>query len=259
MKITLTAAVLATISATSVWAQDGTARPAFNWTGSYIGVNAGGASGRVDDAAAYTPANGGLILPYPALLNSQGRSFNAASVLGGGQIGYNWQAANLVWGIEADAQYMRLRGAYDTGVVNGPFGGGAQSVQFANSAQAQGLYTVRGRIGYAVDRTLFYATGGVAFTETSGASQYTIFASPRTLSGAVKTVQTGYALGGGLEHAFSNQLSAKFEYVHAGFNGLNFNTTDSNSIPTGAVTNTLRVNVDVVRVGLNFKFGGPID
>ncbi len=252
----LAATALAVVSSTSSWAQD---RPVFNWAGSYVGLNAGGAWGRLDDAVAYTPANGGFIAPYPALLNSQARTFNAASVLGGGQLGYNWQSANLVWGVEADAQAMRLRGAYDTGVINGPYGGGPQSVQFANSAQASGLYTVRGRIGYAMDRTLVYATGGVAFTEVSGASLYTLFASPRTLSGTVKSVQAGYVLGGGLEHAFSNQLSAKFEYVHAGFGGVNFTTTDSNPINGGSITNTLRTNVDVVRVGLNFKFGSAAD
>jgi outer membrane immunogenic protein len=103
------------------------------------------------------------------------------------------------------------------------------------------LGTVRGRIGYAFDRFLPYITGGVAFGGVRGAYAVTTPAGAFTATGS--DTNFGWTLGGGLEYAFTPNLSLKAEYLY---------------VDLGDVTPTPLHNVDVtshvVRAGLNFRF-----
>jgi outer membrane immunogenic protein len=100
----------------------------YDWTGFYIGANAG-----------YGWAN-----------NSGPKGF-----IGGGQLGYNWQTGRLVFGLEGDLQYSAMKRDED-------LGGG-----ITGTAKVQAFGTARGRIGYAFDRALVYGTGGFAYTRTN--------------------------------------------------------------------------------------------
>ena len=178
----------------------------YNWTGFYVGLNGG----------------------Y-GWVNSGGAG-NPSGFIGGGQIGYNWQAMGspLVLGIEGDFQGADL----DETVA---LGGGVTATTRANA-----FGTVRGRIGYAFDRAMIYATGGWAYTRTS-----------LELSGPGGSVSSsdwssGWALGGGLEYAFAGPWSVKLEYLH---------------VDSGDVTLTLAgvpvtgsYDMDIVRAGLNYRF-----
>ena len=136
--------------------------PIFTWTGFYVGVNAGIAWADNNNNAVFVPAGTGGIFLTDVFVPGIGGS-NDAVFAGGGQIGYNWQGAGgWVFGIEADLQWA------DLGQSNRPLGFGIVGVPagFTFAATNTGVEwfgTVRGRVGYAWDRTLLYATGGFAF------------------------------------------------------------------------------------------------
>jgi outer membrane immunogenic protein len=187
----------------------------------------------------------------------------------GGQIGYNWQAARMVYGVEADLQDSWLKGSSNTS-------GGATTPGFpANSAvssvtqtdKINYLGTVRGRWGYASDKWLAYATGGLAYGEvntqiaaTQGFLNAPAIVTSQQPSPATSTSsRLGWALGGGMELALSSHWSAKAEYLYydlgktttsmgfASFIGPTFFTSSGN-------TSTTKWSGSLVRVGLNYRF-----
>jgi outer membrane immunogenic protein len=135
--------------------------------------------------------------------------------VGGAQAGYNYQIGSFVVGLEGDIQYADFGGDdrfdFDNdGIVDDDF----------NNSDWFG--TVRARAGVAFDRALIYATGGFAFADDA----------------------TGWTVGGGLEYAFTNNLSAKVEGLYVNLDqDDNFLGIDSDA------------EFGVVRAGLNFRFG----
>jgi outer membrane immunogenic protein len=137
--------------------------------------------------------------------------------VGGAQAGYNYQIGSFVVGLEGDIQYADFGGddRFDfdgDGILDDDF----------NTSDWFG--TVRARAGVAFDRALIYATGGFAFADNA----------------------TGWTVGGGLEYAFTNNLSAKIE-------GLYVNLDQDDNFPGLDLDNDAEFGV--VRAGLNFRFG----
>ncbi len=166
--------------------KDGPGFVAVNWTGFYAGVNGGGAWASEDQLVNSTvPLFGGI---------------SPTGGFGGGQIGYNWQGIwdrHLVLGVEADLQGSAIDG----------------SKTFSGSHYNSSLDyfgTIRGRAGYAVDRTLFYFTGGFAYGGLQKSSDAFV---PQSFNG----VATGYVLGGGVEYKFTPAWSVKAEYQYLNF------------------------------------------
>lgn len=201
--------------------------PAYNWTGFYIGVNGGGGWGRTD----FQFSNG-----------TPNANHDLSGGFAGGQIGYNWQAGPWVFGLEADGDWANLSGS---ALCPNP--------AFACASNVRDLASFRGRVGYAVNNVLFYGTGGAGYAN----AHYT------TLSGGVPAATTtgvfnddrwGYAAGAGIEYGFAPNWSAKVEYMHYGFG------TDTAPVGTLGVffTAALRLNVDTVKAGINYRFGGPV-
>ena len=120
--------------------------PAFTWAGPYLGVTAGYANGfhTFDDLA-------GAFLGYPGLSNDQSRGIAA-----GGTLGINWQTGSLVYGLETDWSWLSNKTTYidPNGAINNFYP--------SETSRLNNLGTVRGRVGLAVDRTLFYFTAGLA-------------------------------------------------------------------------------------------------
>jgi outer membrane immunogenic protein len=137
---------------------------------------------------------------------------NDGGFVGGAQVGYNYQIGSFVVGLEGDIQYA------DFG-REGAFVVGGTTYDVDNS---DWFGTVRARAGVAFDRALIYATGGFAFADEA----------------------TGWTVGGGVEYAFTNNLSAKIE-------GLYVNLDNDDDFP-GFDGET---DFGVVRAGLNFRFG----
>ena len=178
----------------------------YNWTGCYIGGNLGGkaADTRNDVTIAGSPFTAASTLRF-------GRNdFDSSTFIGGGQIGCNWQApgSNWVWGIEGDADAQRWR---RTMLTAGP---GLPPLFVAGddfTLRSDWQASIRGRLGYAWDRWMLYATGGVAFTEVRADSNFIVVgAFPATLATSRKTM-VGATAGVGLEYAFANNWSFGLE------------------------------------------------
>lgn len=260
----------------------------YNWTGFYVGGNAGYAWGQqntalsiLDSADPATCHFCGTTSDVPGAQGAGSPSFNPKGFTGGGQFGYNLQASNWVYGIEVDFGAFDQRQTINNGVslsglsaLNSPFPGGVCSSSatcagnFSSSVSTDWLFTLRPRIGYAWDRTLLYATGGLAVTKISFSQSYSDNVNfafpPSTTPGGLesatgsKTV-AGWTVGGGLEQALGNRWSVKAEYLYTQFSG--FNTTGHLTDGGGGFANFAnsvgQLSSHVVRAGINYKFGTP--
>ena len=194
-------------------------QPGFSWTGFYAGVNAGYGFGGKDDVGFRSD---GVFLGKVGKLSGSG-------FLGGGQIGYNYQFdPNWVVGLEADFQGADISDSFSSG--------GSSA-----SSKINWYGTVRPRLGYAYDRTLFYGTGGLAY----GHVDYKGSVAGVGSFDEDKT-RAGWTLGAGVEHAFTDHLTAKLEYQYVDFGGFQ---VGNDSISTKASS-----DFHSVRVGLNYKF-----
>ncbi|MDP4025649.1 outer membrane beta-barrel protein [Methylobacterium sp. NEAU 140] len=207
--------------------------PAFTWTGFYAGVNAGYAFGT---------AGGSFTDPSYGTVTGGGRSGGFA---GGGQIGYNYQftpGSGFVVGVEADIQATAFAKADAAYLGATPYYSVRPSLDYFG--------TLRGRVGYAFDRVLIYGTGGFAYG--GGARSSYAAAYPYTLP---NTTRTGYALGGGVEYAFTEKLSAKVEalYLKLGRGTAGATYYDA-AVPAYYGTGRRDDGFAVVRAGLNYRF-----
>ncbi|MDB5617556.1 MAG: porin [Tardiphaga sp.] len=202
---------------------------AANWTGWYLGGNVGSGTGR--DRSSLT-ANGTT------------ERFNLApdGINGGVQAGYNWQAGNWVYGIEADIQGSSQKDNKTTGSLG----------TIAYDATLPWFGTVRGRVGYSVGQSLFYATGGYAYGGVKTKVTQGAF------GGTVDKTQGGYAVGGGIETPFKllglfgPNWTSKTEYLYV---DLGSNTA---IVPGTVATLTTNVTEHVFRTGLNYHFSTPV-
>ncbi|MGN6776978.1 outer membrane protein [Rhizobium sp.] len=194
------------------------AAPVFSWTGFYVGVNAGGGFGGSDDVGFHSFGN---------YLGRYGK-LEGSGFLGGGQIGYNYQFdPNWVVGLEADFQGADISDSFRNGTASA-------------SSKIDWYGTVRPRIGYAYDNTLFYGTGGLAYghVDYKGALAGVSFDDDKT--------KTGWTIGAGVEHAFTDHVTAKLEYQYVDFG--------SSNMGGDALNSKASLDFHAVRVGLNYKF-----
>ena len=267
--------------------------PVFTWTGFYAGLNAGYAfdtgdrrDGFVDRApAAGLPGGNPVVFPRgvisPVAVFTPATSLEGRQVLfgdrgrdgfsGGAQIGYNYQftpGSGVVVGVEADAQYLDFgRVRRSTISYSGPaaiidptftpINGSLRGLDFFG--------TVRGRLGYAWDRTLVYATGGFAYGAGDDRIGNVAFTTP--VVGNRDGFRTGWTVGGGVEYALptdsflnffkSNAVTLKVEYLRydLGSRNLLVASTGAPLSPGVGYFSRFRTEGSLVRAGLNFKFG----
>jgi len=203
--------------------------PMYNWTGFYGGVNVGGSWGRQH----VTATQAGTSVTHSDHLDG---------VIGGGQIGYNWQF-NGPWvlGFETDIQ-----GSGES--TNAALAAPAFGLSYKNSLEWFG--TARGRLGYALGSQgtwLPYVTGGLAYGESKINGSETLPA-PATAFSRSDT-RVGWTVGAGLEWAFAPQWSAKVEYLYIDLDkDPNIAVTPLTTLTTGHLTD------NIGRVGVNFHF-----
>jgi outer membrane immunogenic protein len=233
--------------------------PLYSWTGFYAGVNVGYSVG--NDR---TSSNFNLPGP-PPFLNASGADavVAPAGVIGGGQLGYNWQGGpHWLFGVETDFQGSQEKG---TGCIiscdNVPGNGtnvGAALVTLTAQHQIDYFGTVRGRVGYVSNNTLFYATGGGAYgrvEQTIAATQIT--AGAGTFSSATTAQNNfGFVVGGGIEAALGGNWTGKIEYLYMSLGSISsslagFSPPAPLTPVTLSATSTLRDNI--IRVGLNYR------
>ncbi|MDE2362779.1 MAG: porin family protein [Hyphomicrobiales bacterium] len=214
MKKIILAALLAGVSSTAALAADLPSRkvapaapayaaPMFTWSGLYVGLQAGYAWDKVSVGATSTVFG---FLPAA--------SVNNGGFVGGAHIGYNLQTGPAVFGVEGDVEGTTVR----------------------NSALRA---SVRGRLGFAVDRVLFYGTGGLALATSNYNTYYWNNGSNTRL---------GWTAGAGVEYAFAPNWSARLEYRYSDFGRTNAN---------GWLAPSVRRTENAVRLGVSYHFGGP--
>jgi outer membrane immunogenic protein len=215
----------------------------YNWTGFYFGGNLGGSWGQESQEVFV----GGL--PISA------GSDHPNGVIGGGQIGYNWQFYNSgawgnawVFGLEADIQGSSQRATDDFAFLGSPVG--PVSGDFTDKLEWFG--TVRGRVGVAFDRVFPYVTGGWAYGDRKLDGTLTVPAGTTSFSTS-STLTDGWTIGGGVEWAFWDHWTAKVEYLYLDLgNNNNNNNFDFLRTPVGITASHFTDNI--ARVGVNYKF-----
>ena len=168
--------------------------PYYNWSGLYAGVNAGYEWGHVTSS-----------------------NIDPSGIAGGGQVGYNWQNGQFVFGGETDIQASAADDTFAPWKFSNPWFG-----------------TLRGRAGFALNNILFYGTGGLAYGDLR--AELGRFAETQTLA--------GWTLGAGMEVGFTSNWSAKIEFLHTNIGNASFTLTGASN---GMQSNMLRF-------GVNYRF-----
>jgi outer membrane immunogenic protein len=236
----------------------------YNWTGCYLGAQLGGAfaDNKIDGDLA-----GFLFI----------QNISAAAALAGGQVGCDLQfARNWVVGAQIDGAWTNLKGSQaETGSQGLPLGGKttlAGNLDF----KANVIATATGRIGYAVNYDsiagLFYLKGGGAFVDydtstfngqltvctvfdsTTGTCTGSSVGSAFTFN-APSANRFGWTIGVGTEWAVFDNWSVFGEWDYMNFGTRNVTFTDSNF---GSTQVTVKQQINVLKMGINYRFGNPL-
>lgn len=217
---------------------------AYNWNGFYIGAHLGGGWASRD----FSQTN----LLFPGIVESG--TLGSSGIVGGGQIGYNWQfAPTWLVGIEADISGADLSGSTTTTTP-----AGLSTVGWTDKIDDFG--TVRARLGYVANNWLFYGTGGFAWANDTITRTQLTSGVNAPAAGLVTTnsqTSTGWVAGLGTEWGFAPTWTARLEYLHIDVGGGAFGF--STPVGVGGAINTFTVNqndltIDTVRVGVNHLF-----
>ena len=234
--------------------------PIFSWTGVYVGGQVGYAWGKnnFDLADAFGDFN-----------NS---SLNASGVIGGAHVGYNLQLSRFVIGLEGDVDGSSQHNAFNSVVPFGTslaYGGllGAPIFGAFNINENHNIEgSIRGRVGYAWDRVLLYATGGGAFGgfngNVSGNFPGGVFGPNATAfpafggAASISTTRVGWTAGGGIEYAVTDNWSIRAEYRYTDFG----NSTalmpafDTPFFGAAGAFVTRTFNENRIQAGFSYKF-----
>ena len=203
MKKAIMAMAIATAASGSAAAADLPRGPApyypppasiYNWTGPYAGLNLGYEWSKVTNNVT-----------------------EPSGIAGGGQIGYNWQLGQFVFGVETDIQASAADDTFAPYKFSNPWFG-----------------TLRGRAGFAINNVMLYGTAGLAYGELKG--EFFGLEEDKTL--------VGWTAGAGIEYGFTQNWSAKLEYLYMDLSSRTYSIT--------GVDNGLHSSF--LRLGVNYHF-----
>ena len=209
-----------------------------NWTGCYLGVEAGGGWERTQPVAVAGPA--------AIVGHSVTNPFSVTGALYGGTVGCNYQISNFVVGVENDMSWSTVAGG---GPDIPPFTSGT-----GTTIRENWIDTLRGRAGIAFDRFLLYATGGAALSDASvGVCRLSCSTDTQT--------RLGWSAGLGAEfvvwNADGHSVTLKLEYLHADFGNVLFFNPPIVTVASNTVSRTAELSDEIFRVGLNWNFTDP--
>jgi outer membrane immunogenic protein len=191
--------------------------PFFTWNGFYAGINAGYGFGTSKWTNTVTGVSTG--------------NFGVDGALVGGTAGTNLQLGGYVLGIEGDIGWNFAKGSNQGSAVPG--------CGTTCETTSDWLGTLRGRLGYALDRFLPYVTGGASFGNIEGTAA----------GGGSSKTAIGWTAGGGLEYAFLNNWSARVEYLY-----VDLGTATCGAACSGGNPFDVTYTTQILRGGLNYKF-----
>ena len=131
--------------------------------------------------------------------------------IGGGQIGFNYQAGMVVFGVEGEGSWSNINGSSRTSASLSP------GTFVDTDRDLKWLTTVAGRLGIANNNWLFYAKGGWAWGKLTSDSVTTNGAGAIIAISTSSTNRNGYLLGAGVEYGFAPNWSLKIEYNFVDF------------------------------------------
>lgn len=267
-RLTILAAIGGMVSVTAASAADMgapfyKAPPAiapFSWTGFYLGGTAGARWTQADPRL--SAVNGPVPLYFPAdipgltAIGSPGIS--ATSAIVGAKAGYNQQWGHFVAGIEGDISWFHFNKTVATAgspFLTFPVGTAA----FSTTVSTNWLATIRPRFGYAVDKALFYATGGVAIGDVKYSNGYVGF-SPLGFgfefeTATVSQTRVGWTVGAGIDYAITPHWVVSGEYLHVDLGSVSTSgLVTTGSTPTATFNASTKLRSDIGRLGLAYKF-----
>ncbi|MBY0361527.1 MAG: porin family protein [Phreatobacter sp.] len=201
--------------------------PAFNWSGFYLGGQVGGVWFN-DRTREFITATG--------IATGFNQGFNTGGITGGIHAGVNYQINNFVLGVEGDIEASGVSGGYTL-----PGGIGTRF-----RSNFQGSLRLRG--GIAVDRALFYVTGGLAVAQM----RYGYF-TPAIIENFTRT-QAGWTVGAGVEYAFTPNWTARLEYRYSDYGRV----SNASLVAFPGFTYRHNPRSHAVRVGVTYLFStGP--
>jgi outer membrane immunogenic protein len=194
--------------------------PAYNWTGCYVGVHAGG----------------GII--GTGFVNGTGSTDGGGGALAGGQAGCNYQAGQFVFGLEGEGAWSGITDRFHEIATDG----------FTETQTSRNRWDadLALRVGFAVDRTLVYGKAGAAFGSFEFKNDESGF-----FSHGQPTTLNGLLLGAGIEYAFASNWTAKLEYNVIDFVAKDISFTSTN----GPFIDSQSAKMQTVKVGVNYRFG----
>ena len=230
----------------------------FNWTGFYVGGNVGGAWENESGTSNFFSSSA----PAAQANTPQSNSLRNTAVIGGVHAGYNWQMTRWVFGVEADWDWTHTKNGFcrQTDNLSAACTDNGRGFLILNG-KADWLDSARGRLGYTWDRFMIYGTGGAAWAKfdssintnclVAGCGSNTV---GQNTTANFSDTKSGWVAGGGVEAMLDTDWIARAEYLH---------------YDLGSVTNTLAgdqqsttwsraFRYETVRVGLSYKFGGPV-
>ncbi len=265
--------------------------PITNWSGLYVGATAGygWSDNRIETSydSSVREIAGFLAIPgvVGTFLPAQLGSKTNGGFTGGLTLGYNLQSGNFVYGVEADLSMLSRKSDSFSSVLPGvvqirpqngtgpSYSDDTLSAAGATKGSADWLGTLRARAGFALDRAFIYGTGGLAVGGVKSSTSFALNAhcvsvdcsSPNVdtngvWSGSKSSTKAGWALGGGIEYALTSNISLKAEYLHYDLGKVSYalaaDTAGATLLPGTAGAVRARIAGDIVRAGLNYKFGG---
>jgi outer membrane immunogenic protein len=214
----------------------------YDWSGFYIGLNGGGGSSR----KCWDVTNNLGVVIAPAAPEG---CHDATGGTVGGQIGYRWQAASWVFGLEAQGNWADFRGS-NTNLF-------FPTLSDHSKINAFGLFT--GQVGYAWNNVLLYVKGGAAVVDDRYS---TVDIATGLIADRASETRWGGVVGVGGEFAFTPNWSIGVEYDH-----LFMGTKDVNAVGVGnfgvapgafSATDRIHQDVDMVTARINYRWGGPV-
>ncbi len=225
-----------------------------NWTGFYIGVHLGyGWSNNSDTDVTPLPTAAQFVNLAPTTLSP-----DPNGIIGGAQMGYNWQSGHFVVGIETDFSGSAMNGRETLSPIiqnNGtPFPGAGNFVTARQDLNWFG--TLRLRAGFTPTcRLLVYATGGLAYgnVDYSANTDFRPIGTEQYPASFSKT-KAGWTVGGGLEYALTQKWSVKAEYLYVDLGSESATASPVPPLPPFGVRYNWQTTAHTVNVGLNYKF-----
>jgi outer membrane immunogenic protein len=220
--------------------------PIYDWSGLYIGANGGwGTSHKCWELVSNSLIPGGAVTTFPTPIGEGCHNANGGTA--GGQIGYRWQTAQWVWGVEGQGNWANFKGS-NTSLV---------FPTILNQSRVEAFGLITGQVGYAWNNVLLYGKGGVAVT----GDRYRTFNIPTGLQlDQANDTRWGGTVGVGVEVGFAPNWSVAFEYDHLFMarRTVTFTTVGPLATPgLFSASDRIGQDVDLATVRVNYRWGGP--